>query len=266
MSKVRMYTSYTESHREMFDRFFLPSVPDSFELTAEEFDQECATGEYHSDGWVRAVSRKIEVIRDAIDLARKEGDDYFMFSDCDIRFFEDFEADVRRQMEGLDFIAMDDKIYCTGFMAIRADDRAAYMWEWAAENIEKYNCDQPTGNAYIRKHERWLGLGRMIPGMLRFSELGKRAASGPMRFGKFPRVEYFNHMHLGTASAVWDGESEIVITPEQFDRMRMMHANYTMGIANKIRLLEIIGGMKVEHDAARGRVFEPIAHAEPAHT
>lgn len=257
MRKINMYTSFTDSHREMFERFFRPSVPESFELAAEEFSQECKTGEYHSDGWVQAVSRKVEVIRGAIDHAMRDRADYFMFSDCDIQFFRDCEPDITERMKHFDFIAQDDEIYCTGFMAIRADDRSAFMWEWAAENIEKYNCDQPTGNAFIRKHERWLGLGRMIPGMFRFSELGRRAGAGAMRFGKFPRIEYFNHMHLGTDSAVWDGESEIVIAPEVLDRIRMMHANYTMGIDNKIRLLEIIGRMKAERDAARGMEHAP---------
>ncbi|MFK7884453.1 MAG: putative nucleotide-diphospho-sugar transferase [Phycisphaerales bacterium] len=257
MDKVRMYTSFTDSHRELYERFFYPSVADSFELTAEEFDQECSTGEYHSDGWVRAVSRKIEVIRNAIDLAQQERDDYLVFSDCDIQFFGDCEPDITRRMKDLDFIAQDDGVYCTGFMAIRADDRSAFMWQWAAENIERYNCDQPTGNAFIRKHERWLGLGRMIPAMLRFSDLGRHAASRPMRFGKFPRIEYFNHMHLGTDSAVWDGQSEIVISPERLDRIRMVHANYTMGIENKIRLLEIIGEQKAKHDEPNSIVHEP---------
>ena len=53
-----MYTCFTDSHKEMFERYFEPSVPDSFELIPAQFEQECTTGEYHSDGWIQAVSRK----------------------------------------------------------------------------------------------------------------------------------------------------------------------------------------------------------------
>lgn len=250
MRKVRMYTTYTESHGEMFERFFLPSVPDSLELISERFEQECPTGEYHSTGWVRAVGRKIEVIRRAIDLARRDGDDYFMFSDCDIHFFSDIEPDITRRMKNFDFIAMDDDIYCTGFMAIRADDRAAFMWRWAAENLQAYGCDQPAGNAFIRKHERWIRLADFVPPAFRPGAFGRHAQAGAMRFGKLPRIEYFNFMHLGEDPSIWDGRTPVDITPDQLSQMRMMHANYTRGIANKIRLLEIICGMKLANDRA----------------
>lgn len=259
-NKVRMYTCFTESHKEMYDRYFLPSVPESFELSTFQFEQECTTGEYHSDGWVKAVSRKVDVIRDAIDTVRNEdGPDYFLFSDCDIRFFTDFKDDLDHHMKTHDFIAMDDDIYCTGFMGIRADDRAAFMWEWASENIEKYQCDQPTGNAFIKKHEQAMKLDSFIPAWLQTPKLRRHTEQGPMRFGKFPRMKYFNHMHLGTEEAVWDGESPIVISDNQFDQMLMMHANYTMGIENKVKLLEQIGQQKINYDNSKNPQQEPRA-------
>lgn len=249
MKKIRMYSSYTDSHAEMFERFFEPTVPESFELCAFKFDQECPTGEYHSKGWVQAVARKIEVIRDGIERAIEEGDDFIMFSDCDIQYFEDCAQDITRLMQYHDFIAQDDDVYCTGFMAIRCDDRARFMWKWCAENLEKYGCDQPTGNAFIKYHQRYTIRAKMLPKPLWFGAMKEHAEAGEMRFGKFPRMEYFNHMHLGTEPAVWDGESEIKVSPEQLSRMRMMHANYTQGIENKIKLLELFAELKRTHAA-----------------
>ncbi|MFK7759256.1 MAG: hypothetical protein AB8C13_04840 [Phycisphaerales bacterium] len=262
MSTVRMYTCFTESHKPMLDEYFLPSVPDSFEVVVNQFDQECETGEYLSDGWVRAVSRKIEVIREAIEHTRStEGPDYFVFSDCDIRFFTDLGPDIAHHMKTHDFIAMDDDIYCTGFMGIRADDRAAFMWKWAAENIEKYGCDQPTGNAFIKAHLRAMKLGKLIPRVLQTPKLRRHTDAGPMRFGKFPRIKYFNHMHLGIGDAIWDGVVPIKITDAQFDSMLMLHANYTRGMENKVRLLEEIGQRKIDHDRAKKAKSELAAKA-----
>ena len=250
-----MYTCFTESHQEMLEKYFLPSVPDSFEISVNRFEQECMTGEHLSGGWAKAMSRKIEVVREAIDTVRNEdGRDYFVFSDCDIRFFADFSDDLADLMSRHDFIAMDDDIYCAGFMGIRADDRAAFMWEWAAENVEKYQCDQPTCNAFIENHQRSMKLDSFIPRILQTPKLKRHTRVGPIRFGMFPRLKYFNHMHLGAKEVIWDGKAPIEISDEQFDTMLMLHANFTRGVENKLRLLEEIGERKVNYDRAKYKV------------
>lgn len=246
MRKVRMYTTYTDSHLAMFERFFRPSVPESFELISHQCEQECPTGEYDSRGWARAVARKVDFIQEAIDLACREGDDYLVFSDCDIRFFEDVGADIAERMNHHDFLALDDNSLCTGFMAIRADDRARFMWEWVARKLPGFGCDQPTANAFIRGQERCARLFSLVPRLSRLGPLGRRTRHCAIRSGKLPRIEYFNHMHLGTEPSIWDGRTPIRISPDQLGRIRMVHANYTVGIANKERLLETVGGMKLD--------------------
>jgi hypothetical protein len=247
---ICMYTIYTDSHNEMYDRFFVPSVPDSFELIAVEHGQDCPTGEYFAQGWAEAMLRKVETIREAIEHVRNtDGPDYFVFSDCDIQYFADVSAEIDEHMKTKDFVAMDDGILCFGFLGIRADSRSAFMWKWIAENVEKYGSDQDAGNVFIRKHERALRIGRFIPTFLQPPSIRRHTRAGPIRFGLFPRVKYFNYMHLGTSDPVWDGKVPIRVSDEQLDSMMMVHGNYTIGIENKIRLLETVSQLKADRES-----------------
>jgi hypothetical protein len=265
-NKTRMYTIYTDSHKEMYEQFLLPSIPDSFSLTATKFTQTCPTGEYYSEGWTQAVSRKTEVILDAIQQVREsEGPDYFVFADCDIRFFADIHDDIALLMESNDFVAIDDNMYCTGLFAIRADDRATLMWKWIGEHIGRYGGDQMTCNAFLRKHNRALRIGQWIPRFLQPPVLRRHTRVGPIRCGLLPRFKFFNYMHLGEESPVWDGNTRYTITDEQLDSMLALHANYTVGIENKIGLLEDIGELKHKRDQYTNRVLhQPSLSSQPA--
>lgn len=244
MTQLRMHVSYTESHREMLEEYFLPSVPSSLETITTRFEQECPSGEYQTDGWVRAVSRKLEVILAAIDDGARRGDEFFLFSDCDIQFFGDIAADLTRRMRGLDFLAIDDGEYCTGFMAIRCDDRARFMWRAVAEALPGFPGDQSATNDFLGRHRQILARTRFLPARLRPTAWRAHMAAGPIRAGLMPRVEYFNYMHLGLEDRVWDGERPVRVPPEMLARMRMMHANWTKGVDNKARLLEAVRRLK----------------------
>ncbi len=250
MPRIKMYTCFTDSHKEMFERYFQPSVPDSFELFPTQFEQECTTGEYHSDGWIQAVSRKVEVILGAIESVRNDdGPDYFVFSDCDIQFFSDLSGHIHELMQTYDFIAMDDNFYCTGFMGIHANDHAKFMWEWIGEHLAEYGCDQPAGNGFLKLHRKAHRAKKYLPRFMLPAKYRQHLMIPQMRVGMFPRIEYFNHMHLGTEPSEWDPNSPITFTDEQLGKMRMMHANFTMGIQNKIKLLEIVGEQKRRFDS-----------------
>ena len=248
-TKTCMYTIYSDSHQEMFERFFLPSVPDSFELTARKFEQDCPTGEYYSEGWTKAVSRKIDVILDAVEHVRhSDGPDYFVFADCDIRFFTDIHDEIARLMEAYDFVAMDDDIFCAGFFAIRADDRAVLMWQWIRENIDRFGGDQKTCNAFLRKNQQSHKIARWLPRFLQPPSLQRHTRNEPIRCGLLPRFRFFNYMHLGTQNPVWDGTTPYTITDKQLDSMQLLHANFTLGIENKIKLLDEIGELKLKRN------------------
>jgi hypothetical protein len=244
MTRLRMHVSYTESHRAMLDEYFLPSVPATLETITTRFEQECPSGEYHTEGWVKAVSRKLEVILAAIDDGQKRGDEFFIFSDCDIQFFGDVAADLTARMRGLDFLAIDDGEFCTGFMVIRCDDRAKFMWREVAEALPRFPGDQSTTNDFLKRHHKALARARFIPPPLQPAKWREHTAAGPIRAGLMPRVEYFNYMHLGLEDRVWDGHRPIQIPPDMLARMRMVHANWTKGVDNKLRLLEEVRRLK----------------------
>ena len=41
---MKVYTTYTPSHKIMYDNYFLKTLPDEFDVHAYEIPQECDTG------------------------------------------------------------------------------------------------------------------------------------------------------------------------------------------------------------------------------
>ena len=80
----------------------------------------------------KADREKARLQREREYQAMREGDDYIMFSDCDIRFFSDPEPDITRRMQHFDFIAQDDKVVVLGFYRwrVKATGRT-YSAKWA---------------------------------------------------------------------------------------------------------------------------------------
>ena len=56
---MKVYTTYTPSHKIMYDNYFLKTLPDEFDVHAYEIPQECDTGDFYSDGWDKTCYRKV---------------------------------------------------------------------------------------------------------------------------------------------------------------------------------------------------------------
>jgi hypothetical protein len=81
---MKLYTIYTDSHKNLYENYFLKTIPNEFEIISTKVDQECATGEFYSDGWGKTCYRKVELFYKAC-LENMGG--LFVYSDVDIQFF-----------------------------------------------------------------------------------------------------------------------------------------------------------------------------------
>jgi len=210
---TKMYTFYTDSHEVLYRDFFLPSVPESFEMVVEHFPQECPSGNFHGDGWMNTMTRKVDYVIRAIE---ENMNDWFIHADCDIQFFGDFRSDILNHLDGLDIVAMDDNMLCAGFFACRGSEKMLNMWQEIRAKLDGFANDQFAFNAALV------------------------STTPVIRFKTLPRFTYFNYMHTVGNDKIWKSGMPIDISSSNLNRMLVHHANYTIGVDNKIKMMEMI--------------------------
>ena len=208
----RIYTFYTDTHKHMYDEYFMKSVPDSFRVRTLHMPQECESGNFHAEGWMKTMMRKVDYVVDSINEVIYDGTEWFVHADCDIQFFGDFHDDIESELDGFDMVNMDDNMLCAGFFACRANSKTLNLWKSVRDNLSKYPNDQ-------------IAMNNILP------------TSG-VRYNKLPRFKYFNYMHTIGHDSVWDGQADINISRSNLDSILVHHANYTIGVENKIKMME----------------------------
>jgi hypothetical protein len=209
---MKIYTFYTPTHRIFHDEWFLPSLHDDIEVVSEQFPQHCPSGAYKSPGWNRCMLDKIDYLIQALD----ESSDYFIYADCDIQFFNPIANDLLHTIEQqqLDLVAQSDsineRVICAGFFIAKATDTFREVLVTAKELLERniMPCDQTALNALLK-----FGANN-----LKFGLLG---------------TEYFS-VHMGNGDNQWQPGQKINM-PKY---LVMHHANWTVGIDNKLKLMK----------------------------
>jgi len=205
---MKLYTFYTESHSVLLNNYFLPSIPknDNLELIVEKMPQECETGNYMDGGWNITMKRKVDYILRSIDECYG---DVFIHADCDIEFYKPITKDLVEQLGEYDLAGIDDgpDNICCGFFICRANDRIKNLFQKIRTNIDSYLNDQVALNHL--KHNK-----------ISFKFLNKL---------------YYNvSFSIGRR---WDPTIKI---PYIDKNILMAHANFTVGVDNKRKLLDEI--------------------------
>jgi hypothetical protein len=211
---MKIYTFYTDTHKEMFEQYFVPSVPFNVPYISEYFPQECASGSFHADGWMKTMNRKVDYVIRSI---QETWGSWFIHSDCDVQFFPengDLMADIETHLNEKDIVGMDDIMMCAGFFACRSNDKTLKLWSMVQDNLSRFANDQ-------------IALNHFLP------QTG-------VSFGLFPRFRYYNYMHHHTTHAVWNGQQPITLSPTERKCVLVHHANYTVGVENKVKMLQLI--------------------------
>jgi hypothetical protein len=198
---MKIYTIYSQSHKELYENHFLPSLPEGFELHTKEIEQECATGSYYKDGWDKTCYKKVQYYKEICE--QNQGETY-VFSDVDIQFFGLTPEDLLDELGNFDIACQNDTgmIYCSGFWICKGNERTLDMF---TAMVEKYHLeDQTSLNEQIWRCR-----------------------------GKFLSPRFFTIGHL--KGVQWK--------EEPFDLPKgilMHHANWTVGLFNKGKLLTIV--------------------------
>lgn len=213
---MKIYTCYTDSHKILLDKFFIPSVKEApIDIIIKKFPQECPSAEYMQEGWIKTMIRKVEY---HIKSCEENLNEAFLYADCDVQFFGDISPVAQEELSGCDIACQDDvhpyigrNTYCAGVFLCVGNNRTIKFWNDILNRLialkpnEKYH-DQDGLNQYI-------------------NQLNHRFLSH-----KFYTVAQ-------TTKKLWNNDSFDFAIPKN---ILVHHANWTHGVENKIKLLELV--------------------------
>jgi hypothetical protein len=207
-----IYTHYSDSHKEMYENFFKPSLRKIYSkeevlIKAVYHKQTTSSGSFMSNGWHESMDIKLDVILTALNETEK-----FIFADCDIQFFKPFVSQVLESLEDYDIACQEDRgSLCAGFFGCRSNDKTKELFTTIKNKFREMVNDQVALN----------NLKNIVSSTLLNKE-------------QFYTIGNFFENKNGTF--VWDNETNI--TPPS--NILLHHANYVVGVENKLKLLNMI--------------------------
>jgi len=207
-----IYTHYSDSHKEMYENFFKPSLRKIYSkeevlIKAVYHKQTTSSGSFMSNGWHESMDIKLDVILTALNETEK-----FIFADCDIQFFKPFVSQVLESLEDYDIACQEDRgSLCAGFFGCRSNDKTKELFTTVKNKFREMVNDQVALN----------NLKNIVSSTLLNKE-------------QFYTIGNFFENKNGTF--VWDNETNI--TPPS--NILLHHANYVVGVENKLKLLNMI--------------------------
>jgi len=237
---MKLYSVYTESHEILHEQYFLPTLKDNYELHIKKSDI-IGKGIYLQEDWMRAIYFKIDTIIEAI---KENWEDIFIFSDVDIQFFKPTKEFLTIHMGSLDFLAQKDHVdsirkeshpelsghICTGFFACRGNEKTLKLWK----EIKNF-CMKNTSCNDQR------ALNFLLNG---FNPHKKNNAYG-IRWEYLPPEFYSAGPEL--KDIFWKPNMKLTI-PEN---VILHHANWAIGIENKIKQLEYVRNIDSKQKLAK---------------
>jgi hypothetical protein len=210
---IPLYALFTPSHRVLKENYFEPTLPPDIELHLchVEIDGE---GRFHDVSWRRAIVCKVEFILEAIERHAGTAESAFAFSDVDVQFFGSFGDWFERSLEQHDLVFQTDApgpALCSGFLFCRANAVTRAFWQQVLAGVRA--SDGREDDQVMAQRLVW-----------QMPEL-KWTCLPPIFFGG------------GTLTGrAWNPGTELPVP----SGLLMHHANFTLGVPNKVRQLEYV--------------------------
>jgi hypothetical protein len=202
---MKAFSCLTETHKPLLP-YFVGSFPfeEGLDLQIQYLPQDCLTGEYLKDGWADAMKTRMVALLSYLEQL-KYGD-LLLNCDVDIQFFGLIKQDLINVLGDNDFAIQLNHPggqVCNGFFVCKKTDRVLDLLKTTISMIgSRFNCDQPALNTALKEMN--------YPYVL------------------LPNRYYTTGHHDGD----WNGAIPKDIV--------MHHANWTVGIENKIKLLQFV--------------------------
>lgn len=218
---MKAFVYCTPTHLTLLNNFLKPSLPTDLDLTVIHGSQDCPTGSFMKEGWLKCMEAKVQMLIDAI---RAYPDEILLHLDVDIQFFTPSIAPlIERYLERVDLVAQNNnslektEALCGGLFAFRANERTLGLFH------EVLNLMKKTG-----VHDQD-GLNQAI------------LTSGV-------RYDFFHPDHFWCPRTPWDPDSPLQIPSSTI----VHHANWCRGVEHKEAQLRIA---RQSYEQRMGREF-----------
>ena len=215
---MKLYTFYTDSHLKLLMSYLLPSIEyngSQFDVAVYKVPQYCQSGDYMQNGWIQTMIRKVEY---HIKSCQENMDKIFIYSDCDVQFLgkENIIDVITKEIDEYDIACQDDvypfhnhNTYCAGFFACKGNQRTLDFFHKILHDIHR--------------NKSWLHDQEALNINL------------PMVKHKLLSHKFFTHAQI--THKLWNNENDTFNISRD---ILVHHANWTHGVENKMKLLNIV--------------------------
>lgn len=205
--KINLYTFYTETHNTLYEEYFLKSfyekkLDENFNLKVRKFAQKSNDGSFNSKGFKETMFDKLSLIKDAI---QENPENPFVYSDCDVVFYKNFYDDIFLDSNIDALFQNDQNTLCAGFFIAKSTYKFKNFIDVVCHNNYKYPNDQVTMNAFKDNIN-------------------------------YKLLECDKYFTIGNLLGLYSGES-FSLGEKVKSEIILHHANFTIGIENKIKLI-----------------------------
>jgi hypothetical protein len=206
--KIKHCTFFSDSHK-IFLKYFLNTFPfdEAINLSIKYIPQECPSAKYEAEGFDKSMKRKVAFINDS--LEELKNDDIFVFTDPDVIFIKPYKNLFLEEMAEADIIFQSDLgSACMGVFACKVSEKIKFFFKDLYNNLDKFNHDQDAANFLLNVKNYNLKI-------------------------KLFSYKVFNYGFL--KGCRYEGEDTINFPND----IVLVHANYTVGVENKTKLIKL---------------------------
>lgn len=207
MTKMNLFTTFTPSHRCLYENYFLKTLPDEFNLHVIEDDQQhCKTGSFYQEGWDKTCYKKVELF---IKACEESMGSHFFYCDVDVQFFGKVAEQLLLEIEDYDIACQEDiGSFCSGVFICKANETTLNMFKTMKDNYVKEDQTTLNNHLYMCKHKKL-------------------------------SHKFFTFGHV--VPRPWQGEQFEI--PKD---ILVHHANWVVGIKNKMRIMDYVRERLIE--------------------
>jgi hypothetical protein len=233
---LKIYCFYTAAYQDLVDQWLGPSIALEYELVAHRGPDATAI-DYKRNGWASIVRRKVDFILEAV---RDNWNQPFVFSDPDVQLLGPTRTRLSHLIRCRDLVFQKDSprpdALCTGFFVCRGNSKTLKFWTAVRDQMDgaEDRDDQDCARAELvdsligRVPDR----SRLIAACLSQHRVNPFA----IRWGYLP-VLFFGG---GTLTGLRWRPGDTLPVP---DPVLMHHANWTVGLANKVAQLHHVSAV-----------------------
>jgi len=224
--KIKAYTLFTDSHKPFLVDYFLPTFPfcKDIDLTILYRPQHCKSASFETEGFRETTRDKVKGFIEGIESC---GDgDIFMFIDVDIQFFGSFYTDIVHSIKDKDAVFQNDVFggVNTGFFAVKNNKKVRSFFKTVLGNLDSFSQEQALANYLLNNSSQFPSIA------IDWSFL-------PARYWTYGHIAAQPGKEPNTYRGSWTPGAEDFCVPSD---IVIHHANWTAGVDNKIKLLEIV--------------------------